>query len=220
MIEYIFLIAYFVFLTFHVLAEYYENKKGRFATKPFLMSLLIFYYAFSIPLAQYDWLLILALIFGWLGDISLMIGREGKWFMLGLGSFLIGHIFYILSFLLSISDITQFPLWGFIYFIPTILTALIFLSMIKGKMGDLQKPTVIYILIITIMSISTTLRLADVQGTSFYLVWIGSILFMIADGIIALDKFHKEIPHSRVYVMIPYGLGQFLIVQGILLALI
>jgi uncharacterized membrane protein YhhN len=220
MIEYIFLIAYFVFLTFHVLAEYYENKKGRFATKPFLMSLLIFYYAFSIPLAQYDWLLILALIFGWLGDISLMIGREGKWFMLGLGSFLIGHIFYILSFLLSISDITQFPLWGFIYFIPTILTALIFLSMIKGKMGDLQKPTVIYILIITIMSISTTLRLADVQGTSFYLVWIGSILFMIADGIIALDKFHKEIPQSRVYVMIPYGLGQFLIVQGILLALI
>jgi uncharacterized membrane protein YhhN len=170
--------------------------------------------------AQYNWLLILALIFGYLGDIALMIGREGKWFMMGLGSFLIGHIFYIIAFLLSITDITQFPIWGFLLFIPSIGVALIFIYMIKGKMGDLQKPTLIYIIVITVMSLTATLRFAELQGPSFLMVWIGSLLFMIADGIIALDKFHKEIPHSRVYVMIPYGLAQFLIVQGLLFAVL
>ncbi|TXT60655.1 MAG: conserved membrane protein of unknown function [Promethearchaeota archaeon] len=218
MIQYIFLIAFFAFLGCHIIAEYLENKKGRFATKPLLMVLLILYYAFSISLIEYDWLLILALIFGWLGDISLMIGREGKWFMLGLGSFLIGHIFYILSFLFSISDITQFPFWGFIFFIPSILIALVFYSKIKDKMGELQKPTLIYILVITIMSIIATLRFAELQGISFYLVWIGSLLFMISDGIIALNKFHKKISHSGVYIMLTYGLGQFFIVQGIIFA--
>ncbi len=220
MIQYIFLIVYFIVLGFHVIAEYFEHKKGRYATKPFLVSLLILYYLFSISVTPYNWLLILALIFGYLGDIALMIGREGKWFMMGLGSFLIGHIFYIIAFLLSITDITQFPIGGFLLFLPSILIALIFIYMIKGKMGDLQTPTLIYIVVITIMSITATLRFAEFQGPAFYMVWIGSLLFMIADGIIALDKFHKEIPHSRVYVMIPYGLAQFLIVQGILYGII
>jgi len=220
MIQYIFLIVYFIILGLHVVAEYFEHKKGRYATKPLLVSLLILYYLLSLSVTQYNWLLILALIFGYLGDIALMIGREGKWFMMGLGSFLIGHIFYIIAYFLSITDITQFPIWGFLLFIPSIGVALAFIYMIKGKMGDLQKPTLIYIIIITVMSLTAVLRFAEFQGPSFFMVWIGSLLFMIADGIIALDKFYKEIPHSRVYVMIPYGLAQFLIVQGILFAVL
>ncbi|TXT60691.1 MAG: putative membrane protein [Promethearchaeota archaeon] len=218
MIQYIFLGILIADYIIHIGSEVIENKPLRFATKPFLMPLVILYYIFSVGVAMVNWFLVIALIFGTLGDISLMIGREGKWFMMGLGSFLIGHIFYIITYLLlSGTSLLQFPVWGWLFLIPLIAITLLLYMRIKDKMGDLQVPTIVYIVVIFMMSFFAMLLLSIFEIFDFTLVYLGAILFIISDGIIAIAKFDVDIPKERVYIMITYVLAQLLITQGIIL---
>lgn len=219
MIQYVFLILFFADLVVHIVNELIsENEMVRYITKPLLMPFIIFYYSFTVGFFSIYLLLIIALLFGWLGDIFLMIEREEKWFMLGLGSFLIGHIFYIILYALNIGNLFSFPLWGISLFIPQLGIVLLFYIGIKGKMGDLAVPTSIYIITIFIMSVFALLLLAGLELTPFLFVYLGALLFMVSDGIIALNKFDSPIKKERVYVMMTYGLAQFFIATGILLS--
>ncbi len=218
MIQYIFLALFFIVYTVHVFNEIIDKKTIRYITKPLLMPLIILYYIFGVGFQSIYWLLIIALVFGWLGDIFLMLGHEGNWFMLGLGSFLIGHIFYIILYLLINENILMFPLWGLLLLIPLIFLALFFYLRIHGKMEELTIPTIIYIITIFSMSVCASLLLSTFNLISFLFVYLGPILFMISDGMIALNKFNKPIQDSGVYIMFTYGLAQFFIAQGILLS--
>jgi uncharacterized membrane protein YhhN len=219
MLSIVFLIIFFIILAVHILGEWFEIVKLRYFTKPFLVPLLILFYIFSIIPGVPNWIFIIGLIFGFLGDVFLMIGREEKWFMYGLGSFLIGHIFYIITFAFSIS-ILSFPWWGFFLIIPEILAVVFVFFKIKGKMGEIQIPTMIYMVTIFIMGLFAVLRLStfDFINLSFLLPWLGSVLFIISDGLIAINKFDKNIPHDRFWVMITYGLAQFLITEGMIIS--
>jgi uncharacterized membrane protein YhhN len=224
MIHFIFLSIFFIDFALHIVGEIIENKTLRYITKPLLVPLILLYYTTGIfiefGLAQILWPLVVALIFGWLGDIFLMLGREGNYFMLGLGSFLIGHIFYIILYLGVIflfGDILQFPAWGWMLIIPLLLIVGFFYYKIQGKMGDLTVPTIVYLVVIFFMSFFALLLLAIPNPLAFTLVYIGACLFMISDGMIAVDKFDVEIPYSRVYVMLTYATAQYLITQGIFL---
>jgi uncharacterized membrane protein YhhN len=218
MIEFVFLALFFVVYGVHVVNEFFANKTVRQITKPLLIPLIILYYIFGVGFSSVYWLLILALIFGWCGDIFLMIEREEKWFMLGLGSFLIGHIFYIILYALRIGNILAFPLWGLILFVPLVISILFFTFRIKGKMGDMTVPTSIYIITIFLMSVFALLLLAGFELPAFLFVYFGAILFMVSDGIIAINKFDTPIQKNRVYVMLTYGLAQLFIAQGFLLS--
>ncbi|MBD3195437.1 MAG: hypothetical protein GF317_10300 [Candidatus Lokiarchaeota archaeon] len=215
----IFLALFVIDFLVHIYSEITENKKLRYATKPLLMPLLILYYIFGIGVMNVNWFIVLALIFSLGGDLSLMIGREGKWFMYGLGSFLFGQISYIIGFALTISNIFLFPSWGIILIMPEVVIAGSLYFLINDKMGKLKIPTVVYMLVISTMSFFALSRLGSYMGVAFLLVWLGSLSFIISDAIIAFDKFYKDIPKDRVYVMITYGLAQFLIVQGLLMSL-
>ncbi|MFO8017151.1 MAG: lysoplasmalogenase [Promethearchaeia archaeon] len=213
MLHIIFLILFFADYGLHLYGTYLEHKKLRWVTKPLLLPFIIVVYI-SGAFPDLNILLIIGLIFGWLGDIFLMIDREEKWFILGLGSFLMGHIFYIIIFLLSIPNLLDFSFLGILYLIPAALIALYVLYRIKGKMGDMTKPVLIYMGVIFLMGLSAVLRYAGGQEISFFLVLIGSILFIISDGLIALDKFHKEIDQVHVYIMATYAIAQFCIAYG------
>jgi len=181
------------------------------------MPLIILYYIFNVNLLAINWFLVIALIFGMLGDISLMIGREGKWFMIGLGSFLVGHIFYIITYLLlSASSLLQFPPIGWFLLLPLVGLTLFFFLRIKGKMGELQIPTMIYLVVIFLVSFFAMLLLSVFSPLAFIFVYLGPILFIISDGLIAVDKFDTKISNEGVYVMITYVLAQLFITQGII----
>lgn len=216
MLQIIFLVLFFADYGLHLYGTYLEHKKIRWITKPLLVPFItLFYVSGTFPLINI--FLIVGLIFGWLGDVFLMIGREGKWFILGLGSFLIGHIFYIVTFLLSIPNLLNFSLLGFLYIIPAAFIALYVLYKVKGKMGDMTKPVLVYMGVIFLMGFSAVLRYAGDQGLSFFLVLIGSILFILSDGFIALDKFNKKIKHVHVYIMSTYAIAQLFIAYGFLI---
>ncbi|MFX1340584.1 MAG: lysoplasmalogenase [Promethearchaeota archaeon] len=223
MIEYVFLIAFFIITVANLFACKKGNKKLEHLSKPLLMPFLALYFIFATFTDGTDWLIVLALLFGWTGDIFLMLENEEKWFMFGMVGFLIGHIFYIIAFLLSIGGhIMSFPLWGILIIFPVIIILLLTFPRIKDHMGELKIPVYVYMAVILFMHISAIFRLAafDIFCPCFFLVWIGSILFILSDSLIAVDKFDDNLEISPFYIMLTYILGQFLIAQGIIMTIL
>jgi uncharacterized membrane protein YhhN len=220
LIEVIFLILFFIIAIVEVYGEYKDNTKIEFSTKPVLMPLLILFYVFGViegsSLARVDWLIVVALIGGWAGDVLLMRKDQEKWFLFGMIAFLINQIFYVISFFLSISNITNFNPSGFFLLGPVLLILLFMLPRFINKAGEMKMPVLVYLVAIVLMHISAILRLAEFQGLPFILVYVGSISFIISDSTIAVDKWDKEVPNGRPIIMTTYILAQFYITLGVL----
>ncbi len=220
MIEYIFLIIFFIVTIVEVFSEYKDNTKIEFFTKPLLMPLLILFYIFGViegaSIAKVDWLIVVALIGGWAGDVLLMQKDQEKWFLFGMVAFLINQIFYIISFFLSISNITNFNAWGFYLLGPVLLILIFMVPRFINKAGEMKIPVLVYLVAILLMHISAILRLAEFQGLPFILVYVGSISFIFSDATIAVNKWDKETTQGRPIIMTTYLLAQFYITLGVL----
>ncbi len=223
MIETVFLIGFFVVTVANLFACIKGNKKLEHISKPLLMPVLALYFIFATFTVGTNWLIVLALFFGFTGDVFLMLENEEKWFMFGMVGFLIGHIFYIIAFFLSIGgNLLSFPLWGILLIFPVIAILLLTFPRIKDHMGELKIPVYVYMAAILFMHFSAILRLAalDFFCPCFIFVWIGSMLFILSDSLIAIDIFDDDIEISHFHIMLTYILGQFLIAQGILMSIL
>ncbi|MFX1281019.1 MAG: lysoplasmalogenase [Promethearchaeota archaeon] len=221
MIEYIFLVLFFIFAIIEIFGEYKDNKKIEYSTKPLLMPLLILFYIFGVietaSIENIDWLIVFALIGGCAGDIFLMLENEEKWFLFGMVAFLINQIFYIISFFLSITDITNFTSWGYFLLGPAILILIFTVPRFINKTEDMKIPVLVYLVAILLMHIAAILRLAEFQGLPFTLIYVGSISFIFSDACIAVNKWAEEFTNARLVIMTTYVMAQFYIVLGALL---
>lgn len=221
MIEYIFLVLFFIFAMIEIFGEYKDNKKIEYCTKPLLMPLLILFYIFGViesaSIENVDWLIVVALIGGCAGDIFLMLENEEKWFLFGMVAFLINQLFYIISFFLSISDITNFVSWGYFLLGPAILILVFTVPRFIKKTEDMKIPVLVYLVAILVMHIATIFRVAEFQGLPFVLVYVGSISFIFSDACIAVNKWAGEFTNARLIIMTTYILAQFYITLGLVL---
>jgi len=226
MIEYIFLIIFFVFAIVTSYAEFKENRKLIYVSKPFLMPMLILFYIFGViensSVSRVDWLIVVALIGGCAGDIFLMLEDTDKWFIFGMGSFLINQIFYIISFFLSITDYTAFNSWSLFLLGPAILILVFTVPRFLNKTEDMKIPVLVYMAAILLMHIAALLRIAEFgnQGLPFILVYVGSISFIFSDSSIAIDKWEGEIKNARLIIITTYIMAQFFITLGVLFSVI
>jgi len=69
-----------------------------------------------------------------------------------------------------------------------------------------------------ILSIISSSFLIRVKGISllFDLVFLGAVLFMIADSLLSVNKFYKPLPWSNISIMLTYAFAQLSLVFGIL----
>lgn len=65
------------------------------------------------------------------------------------------------------------------------------------------------------MVVTARERFGKCSPASFWQVFIGAILFLISDGILAIAKFYKNFPESGILIMGTYATAQLLIVMGI-----
>ncbi len=183
-------------------------------TKPLLMPLLIFYvYRSSIGKTTIKTLLLsTALLFSWLGDISLIYKSGDTFFMVGIGLFLIAQILYIVTLRKSSY---QSPRPTIVQMIPFVLYAgLLFYLLLPA--GDFTVPIVIYGLVIVMMAITARSREGNTSQESYKLALAGSIFFLLSDSFLAFNSFKAEIPYAGVLVMSTYCAAQLLLTQGIL----
>lgn len=219
----IFMILFIITSVIHLIGEFKKNLTIRYFTKPLLMPFLGLSYIIGNPAVNY--LIVAGLIGGFLGDVLLMIPdpkNKGIFFMFGLISFLLGHLFYIIALILLAGNFSQFPLWGLILILPFVLYGIITYSKlmphIKQNAPEMKLPVTVYLLVILSMGISTMFPLGNISTHGFLLLLAGAISFIISDSILAFDKFGPKIKNARIYTMITYLAAQFLIVVGFTIA--
>ncbi|MDI6861487.1 MAG: lysoplasmalogenase [Caldisericia bacterium] len=209
----IFLLLYFLFLIIDLIFIHFKLYNKRFFSKTLLMPILILYYVFSSQNVLF--LLIVALFMSFLGDVLLLFEERKIFFKLGLFSFLLSHIFYILTFLITSNFFKEnTPSYIFIFLIPYILYGTYFYKFLFPEIEEFKKEILIYIIVIILMSFITIPRIYIFPLKSSLLVFIGSILFILSDSTLALQIFKGKISKNSIIIMITYGLAQFLIIQG------
>ncbi|WP_431136014.1 lysoplasmalogenase [Psychroserpens mesophilus] len=184
-------------------------------TKPFVvLSLLIFFLIQSqLVNKAIKTFTILALVSSLIGDIALLFDDiNSSYFIIGLASFLLAHVMYVIVFLKQRHQ-KKNPL-GFI--ILMLVYAAFLFYLLKDGLGDLLIPVVIYMIVILSMSTAAYLRQNHNNTVSYNWVFTGAILFMLSDSILALDKFYEPFTLSSVGIMLTYALAQYCIVIGIL----
>jgi uncharacterized membrane protein YhhN len=206
------MVCIFIFAALEIYGEYKDNDTLITAFKPLVLPFIILFYI-SGAHANIDWLIVVALLCGWAGDFFLMLKNE-KWFLYGMVAFLLNQIFFIISFLIPISDISDFNIWGLFLLGPVILTMLLTLLKYINKTGDLKIPVLVYMAAILIMHIAAILRLAEFAGLEFIFIYIGSIFFIVSDTFLALNKWDEPAKQKRIINMVTYFLAQFYIALG------
>ena len=181
------------------------------AAKPLLMITLLLYFV-SVTRQYPGWRyhVMAALVFSWAGDVFLI---SSDWFIAGLVSFLIAHVFYIIAYQktgaasgeLKPLDIIKFVLYG-----------VVLIWFIYPGLDDLLVPVLVYALVLLGMGVWAHKRRGATSAGSFNLVATGAILFVLSDGLIAVNKFAYEIPAERILIMSIYMTAQYLIVQGLI----
>ena len=191
-----------------------------FATKPLLMPALAAWLLSETKPGRFlrgAWLTGLA--FSTMGDILLMIKAEGKgeiFFILGLGAFLLAHVFYIggLMFLLKGKSgfLRQNPLWA----IPFVLYVLALLGWLwPGIPEGLHLPVVAYGMVITTMALSVMQLRTHIPPAVFTIMMLGAVMFVLSDSLLAIGKF-GQINTGSISIMTTYIIGQALLAQGVM----
>jgi uncharacterized membrane protein YhhN len=185
--------------------------------KPAIVIMLFGYYASESQ--QYNFSFLVALLFGWIGDVLLMFTNEGElFFILGLLAFLIGHLFFILTFRQFTWDQKSnlLPTQKVRYIFPILLAGTGLITILYPKLGDLKIPVVIYAIVLMLMASFALLRIGRTSRKSLIWVFIGALLFMLSDSLLAINKFHSSIPMASIAIMTTYIAAQYMIVTGIL----
>jgi len=181
------------------------------AAKPFLMiTLLLHFISASKAYPGWRMYVVMALVFSWFGDIFMI---SSDWFIAGLVSFLIAHVFYIVAYQntgaasgeLRPLDIIKFALYG-----------AVLIWIIYPGLGEMLIPVLVYAAVLLSMGIWAHKRRGATTASSFILVATGVILFALSDGMIAVNKFAFKIPAERILIMSTYIAAQYLIIQGLL----
>ncbi|MDX5337873.1 MAG: lysoplasmalogenase [Cyclobacteriaceae bacterium] len=212
---YIFLAATLVDLAF--LLE--GDSNSRFFSKPLiLLGLIMYFYRITRPIAStlLTKSILGALIFSWIGDILLL---WPSLFIYGLGAFLMAHVCYIIGFRLAQSSPIRLGnvnfIKSFFFNLPIYIVAAITFYLINPNLGALKIPVIAYILVIVSMVVTARERFGKCSAASFWQVFIGALLFLASDGILALDRFYQNFPESGILIMGTYAAAQLLIVMGI-----
>ena len=171
-----------------------ERPLLRYITKPFLMPAVILLHiaicGFSHPLV------IAALVFGCIGDIFLMfISKRRANFVLGLLSFLIGHIFYIAAaFSAGLPQRAFGSPHGALLLIVCIAVMLaggasVFAFLYSHIYKKLRLPCAAYILVLTSMAFTMIYCCLGGFRIATLLMALGGALFIVSDFILSCKVF-------------------------------
>jgi uncharacterized membrane protein YhhN len=162
----------------------------------------------------------MAVSFSFLGDTLLLFGDLAEiYFILGLVSFLLAHVFYVVAYRQhKLADATYAlnRIQRVLFTIPIVLMGIGLLIILFPLLGPLKIPVILYTTVILLMVVHALFRYGRTSPLSFWLVFVGAILFMISDSILAINKFHSEVPYAGLLVMIPYMIAQFMIIKGLI----
>ena len=212
---YIILCFYIILVIVHLFCCFHHIEDIRKVTKVFLMPFLAFTYYLGCPKEKFSKIILLALVFGCLGDIFLNIRNL---FVFGVASFLIGHLLYIFLFF-GETGFKNFKKNIFVFIGVCIVylyaenKVLLYFRPALIKAG-VWGPLIVYTSIIATLNVSSAIYAYCYRNIYSFLTYIGSLVFFISDVVLAQQLFIENKKHYQIIIMTTYILGQSLISLG------
>ena len=179
-------------------------------TKIALMPVLLLFYFISV--AEILAVVIIAIVFSWLGDIFLIRKDEPKFFRLGLVAFLLSHVFYIVA-LVSITIGFHIPAL-IISIVAALIIEVILPKVIKPPKA-MRIPVIIYGAVILAMCVFALQYMISNITPGSILIFAGSIVFVFSDSLMSYLAFREKPKYFNAITMLPYILAQGFIVFGL-----
>lgn len=182
--------------------------------KPLTMVMLIVAAAEAdLPVVK-GWVLA-ALAFGLLGDIGLMLSDKAAAkpdapFLLGLASFLVGHVCYLAAFARHGVHGKGIVAGGLIVAGAAVL---VLPKVVSGarRAGGIELAAVVAVYAATLAAMTIL-----AVGTSAIATAAGGVLFLASDLLIAVQRFVGGVRHGSLLVIVTYHAAQVLIVVGLI----
>jgi uncharacterized membrane protein YhhN len=154
----------------------------------------------------YRALVVAGLVFSLAGDVFLMLPSDR--FVAGLGSFLVGHLFYSAAFAEAapLDPVLLLPFLG---------VAGAVYALLHRHLGKLRGAVLVYIAAIVAMGWLATGRWLAVGQLGSLLACIGAILFMASDSALAINRFARPFRGSQTVVLGTYFSAQLLIALSV-----
>lgn len=189
-----------------------RHKHAEYVAKPGMTAACLLAAAFSkAPVdAQRSWW-VLALFFCLLGDVFLMFDRwrDRSHFLYGLGSFFLGHVFFVVGFAVRGWNTSQvlISVLAVGIFGASLLLLLIRGAIAKGHQ-EMVVPLCLYVSVITLM-------MSGAIGAGPAIAIVGAALFMLSDSMIGITRFLKPFPGHDLAVIATYHLALIALVFGL-----
>jgi uncharacterized membrane protein YhhN len=155
-------------------------------------------------------LLATALALSCVGDVLLHLGFR-RYFGLGLGAFFLAHVAYILLFVRSWPRPLRPRRLDLLLVAVVLVYSVVVTGWLSSRLGGYALPVIAYSIAITAMAVS-----AIVARFSTPLVWMGAMLFIFSDSLIAAGRFRTVLPLAAYLIWPTYYLGQYAIAIGFL----
>jgi uncharacterized membrane protein YhhN len=187
-----------------------RNRALELFAKPATMALLVVVAAVAgeAPGDVRAWLVIGA-VFGLIGDVALLGDGETA-FMSGLAAFAIGHVAYVVSATLVGFD----PVWAIpgLVFMVAMLGFRFMSRTVPGARvhggAVLAGAVMFYAAVISAMVVTS-------WATTALVAAVGAMLFAASDWVLGYQRFVAPLPGRRLSVIVPYHVGQALLILGL-----
>jgi uncharacterized membrane protein YhhN len=213
-------VVYILLLSVHLYTQLFDVTSLQTITKLLLLPLLILVVMTQeVPTiyVKEKMLVILALLFSWIGDALLTFDHL---FIPGMIAFLLTHVFNIIYFNKVQSLNSKKNIRYFLVTIVLIVFCGLVYYRLKDTLGALVVPIVIYMIVIAFSCMMTVNASLNQKTTMIAkLFWTPGMYFFIAsDTVLAFNKFIWSVqtpkPHIGLVTMATYGIAQLLLVKG------
>jgi alkenylglycerophosphocholine hydrolase len=154
------------------------------------------------PATHYARIVWVGIFFSLAGDIALLSDADVA-FEIGLSAFLLAHISYVFANL----SVARWSWRVAIVALVFIASTAVLLRLARPAEVSLQEATLVYGTAITLMVVSASATLGGPLGWA-RLAALGAVLFYVSDSSLALNRFHRPIPHVSFLTLGVYWLGQ------------
>ena len=190
----------------HIVGISTGNENLRVITKPMIILSLMIYY--SLVVENENHLYLAALFFCFLGDIFLIFNTELN-FILGLISFLIAHILFLVIVVKLLKKSTTIQ--KLISLLPFVILFGGLMYMLKDNLDGMLIPVIVYGLAISAFGAVTLLNYVTEKSATNLVLLGGALFFILSDSTIAMGKFIQFETYFPLLIMATYIVAQYLI---------
>jgi uncharacterized membrane protein YhhN len=157
----------------------------------------------------YGRVLLLGMAFCWMGDLLLVSNNSRSLFLLGLASFLLGHVAYIGAF--AVTGVSLPAVLGAGLVMAVFAWAV--LRWLKPHLDDrMRRPVWLYVIAISLMM---AMAIGVYANDGNWLIPLGALLFLLSDLAVARDRFIAPGFINRAWGLPVYFSGQMVLAMSV-----